>query len=93
MDARVNVERILGLDEGDAHVIRNAGALVTDDVRRSLELSRSLGTEEVVVLLHTDCGARDGDLDAAAREAAAGIGDHARGLVYDVDTGSLRQVT
>jgi carbonic anhydrase len=92
MDARVNVERILDLDAGDAHVIRNAGALVTDDVRRSLELSRSLGTEEVVVLLHTDCGARDGDLDAAAREAAAEIGDHARGLVYDVDNGSLREV-
>ena len=93
MDARVNVERILGLDEGDAHVIRNAGALVTEDVRRSLELSRSLGTERVVVLLHTDCGARDGDLDAAAREAAAEIGDGARGMDYDVDERSLRQVT
>ena len=93
MDARVNVERILGLEEGDAHVIRNAGALVTDDVRRSLEVSRSLGTEEVVVLLHTDCGGRDGDLDAAAREAAAEIGDSARGMVYDVDARSLRQAT
>ena len=93
MDTRVNVERILGLDEGDAHVIRNAGALVTDDVRRSLKLSRSLGTEEVIVLLHTDCGARDGDLEAAAREAAAEIGGHARGMVYDVDERSLRQVT
>jgi carbonic anhydrase len=93
MDARLNVERILGLEEGDAHVIRNAGALVTDDVRRSLELSRSLGTEEVVVLLHTDCGARDGDLETAAREAAAEIGDRARGMVYDVDDDSLRQVT
>ena len=40
MDARVNVERILGLEEGDAHMIRNAGALVTDDVKRSLEASR-----------------------------------------------------
>ena len=93
MDARVNVERILGLAEGDAHVIRNAGALVTDDVVRSLELSRSLGTEEVVVLLHTDCGVRDGDLDTAAREAAAEIGDHARGLVYDVDTRALRKAS
>jgi carbonic anhydrase len=93
MDARVNVERILGLAEGDAHVIRNAGALVTDDVRRSLEVSRSLGTEEVVVLLHTDCGARSGDLDAAAREAAAEIGGRVRGMVYDVQTRDLREVT
>jgi carbonic anhydrase len=93
MDARVSVERILGLAEGDAHVIRNAGALVTEDVLRSLELSRELGTEEVVVLLHTDCGARDGDLDAAAREAVAELGAHARGLVYDVEDGSLRQAT
>jgi carbonic anhydrase len=93
MDARVNVERILGLEEGDAHVIRNAGALITDDVLRSLGVSRSLGTEGVIVLLHTDCGARDGDLDAAAREAAAEIGNRARGMVYDVDERSLRQVT
>ena len=56
MDARLNVEQILGLEDGDAHVIRNAGALVTDDVRRSLEASQALGTEEVVLLLHTDCG-------------------------------------
>ena len=92
MDARVNVERILGLDEGDAHVIRNAGALVTDDVRRSLETSQSLGTEEVVLLLHTDCGARSGNLDAAAREAAAEIGGRVRALIYDVDTDELREV-
>ena len=93
MDARVNVERILGLGEGDAHVIRNAGALVTDDVKRSLEASRSLGTEEVVLLLHTDCAVRDGDLDAEAREAAAEIGGRVRALVYDVDADSLREVT
>ena len=92
MDARVNVEQILGLEEGDAHVIRNAGALVTDDVRRSLEVSRSLGTEEVVVMLHTDCGGRTGDLDAAAREAAAEIGGNVRACVYDVHTGELREV-
>jgi carbonic anhydrase len=93
MDARVNVERILGLAEGDAHVIRNAGALVTGDVKRSLELSRSLGAEEVLVILHTDCGARNGDLDSQAREAAAEIGGRVRGLVYDVDADSLREVT
>ena len=92
MDARVNVERILGLEEGDAHVIRNAGALVTDDVRRSLEVSRSLGTEAVVVMLHTDCGGRSGDLDAAAREAAAEIDGPVRACVYDVDARELRDV-
>ena len=90
MDARVNVERILGLDEGDAHVIRNAGALVTDDVKRSLETSRSLGTERVILMLHTDCGARSGDLDALAREAAAEIGGDATPMVYDVETRELR---
>jgi carbonic anhydrase len=93
MDARVNVERILGLEEGDAHVIRNAGAHVTDDVLRSLEASRSLGTEEVVLMLHTDCGAREGDLDAAARAAAAEIGGRVRALIYDVDSRELREVT
>ncbi len=93
MDARVNVERILELEEGDAHVIRNAGALVTEDVQRSLEASHSLGTEEVVLMLHTDCGAREGDLDAAARAAASEIGGRVRALVYDVDDRELREVT
>lgn len=93
MDARLNVERILGLEEGDAHVIRNAGAHVTDDVLRSLEASRSLGTEDVVLMLHTDCGAREGDLDAAARDAAARIGGAVRALIYDVDSRELREVT
>jgi carbonic anhydrase len=93
MDARVPVERLLGLQEGDAHVIRNAGALVTDDVLRSLELSRSLGTEEVALVLHTDCGARQGDLDEAVRESTAQIGGSVRGYVYDVDTLELREVS
>jgi len=92
MDARVDVERILGLEEGDAHVIRNAGALVTDDVKRSVEVSRSLGTEQVVVMLHTDCGGRSGDLDEAAREAAGEIGGRVRACVYDVDARELRDV-
>ena len=92
MDARLNVERILELKEGDAHVIRNAGGVVTDDVLRSLEVSRSLGTEEAIVVLHTDCGARQGDLEAAVREAVAEIGWRARGMIYDVHTGSLRHV-
>jgi carbonic anhydrase len=92
MDARVNVERILDLAEGDAHVIRNAGGLVTEDVLRSLEVSRSLGTEDTVVILHTDCAARHDDLEAAVREAVAKIDGRASGMIYDVDTGSLREV-
>jgi carbonic anhydrase len=57
MDARLNVYGILGLAEGDAHVIRNAGGAVTDDEIRSLAISqRLLGTEEIILIHHTDCG-------------------------------------
>ena len=57
MDARLNVYGMLGLQEGDAHVIRNAGGVVTDDEIRSLAISqRLLGTEEIVLIHHTDCG-------------------------------------
>src|SRR5207245_6718198 len=57
MDARLHVSKILGLNEGDAHVIRNAGGAVTDDAIRSLTISqRLLGTEEIVLIHHTDCG-------------------------------------
>jgi carbonic anhydrase len=57
MDARLNVDGILGLHEGDAHVIRNAGGVVTDDEIRSLAISqRLLGTEEIILIHHTDCG-------------------------------------
>jgi carbonic anhydrase len=57
MDARVNPSLILGLQEGDAHVIRNAGGVVTDDEIRSLAISqRLLGTEEIILIHHTDCG-------------------------------------
>jgi carbonic anhydrase len=57
MDARVNPYPILGLELGDAHVIRNAGGVVTDDEIRSLAISqRLLGTEEIVLIHHTDCG-------------------------------------
>ncbi len=57
MDARLHVPAILGLDEGDAHIIRNAGGVVTDDTVRSLAISqRLLGTEEIVLIHHTDCG-------------------------------------
>jgi carbonic anhydrase len=57
MDARLHVSKILGLEEGDAHVIRNAGGVVTDDEIRSLAISqRLLGTREIVLIHHTDCG-------------------------------------
>jgi len=57
MDARLNVYGMLGLTEGDAHVIRNAGGVVTDDEIRSLAISqRLLGTEEIILIHHTDCG-------------------------------------
>ncbi len=57
MDARLHVSKILGLNEGDAHVIRNAGGAVTEDAIRSLAISqRLLGTEEIVLIHHTDCG-------------------------------------
>src|SRR6202165_5222126 len=57
MDARLHVSKILGLNEGDAHVFRNAGGAVTDDAIRSLAISqRLLGTEEVILIHHTDCG-------------------------------------
>ncbi len=57
MDARLNLYRVLGLGDGDAHMIRNAGGVVTDDVIRSLAISqRLLGTTEIVLIHHTDCG-------------------------------------
>ena len=57
MDARLNVYGILGLNEGEAHVIRNAGGVVTDDEIRSLAISqRLLGTSEIILIHHTDCG-------------------------------------
>jgi len=67
MDARLDPLRLLGLERGDAHVIRNAGGLATDDAIRSLSASqRLLGTEEVVVVMHEDCG-----LEGASDEAFA----------------------
>jgi len=57
MDARINIESLFGLPSGDAHIIRNAGGVVTDDVLRSLLISQHLlGTREILLLHHTDCG-------------------------------------
>ena len=126
MDARMDVFAMLGLSNGEAHIIRNAGGVVTDDVIRSLAISqRKLNTREIVVINHTQCGmltfgddefreslrAETGmkptwspesftDLDAEVRNSLNRIRNsafiphrHARGFVYDVGTGRLREVT
>jgi carbonic anhydrase len=120
MDARLDPAKFLGLDEGDAHVIRNAGGVVTDDALRSLIISHHLlGTQEAVVIAHTDCGMvtfKDEelqerldtdvefhafpDIDENVRSGVKKIQDssllpdsfEARGFVYDVKTGELREV-
>jgi carbonic anhydrase len=76
MDCRIDPLRVLGLQVGDAVVLRNAGAQFSDDVVRSLKLSRGLGVTQVHVLAHTDCAAYQGDDEAAAdgaRRTAARI--------------------
>jgi carbonic anhydrase len=103
MDARLDPQALLGLEPGDAHVIRNVGGVITEDELRSLSISqRRLGTEEVVLIHHTDCGL----LAAAADERAhvrASIErvrasplvprkESVRGFVYEVETGRLREV-
>ena len=126
MDARLNPYGLLGLQEGDAHVIRNAGGVITQDELRSLAISqRLLGTKEIVLIHHTDCGmltftedefkatilADTGikpswsteafsDLDIDVRQSMARIQaepsiplkDSVRGFVYNVATGTLREV-
>ena len=126
MDARLNPYGLLGLSEGDAHIIRNAGGIVTQDELRSLAISqRLLGTKEIVLIHHTDCGMLTftddafrqqilddtgiaptwapeafTDLDADVRtsiarihaEPSIPIKDSVRGFVYDVTSGSLREV-
>jgi carbonic anhydrase len=75
MDARLNPYGILGLKEGDAHVIRNAGGVVTDDEIRSLAISqRLLGTEEIILIHHTDCGMLTFTDDAFKRSIQDEIG-------------------
>ena len=75
MDSRMDVFELLGLAHGDAHVIRNAGGVITDDVIRSLCLSqRYLGTREIVLLHHTDCGLQRVTDDQLKAELEAEIG-------------------
>jgi carbonic anhydrase len=74
MDTRIDLFPMLGLQRGDAHIIRNAGGLVTDDALRSLSASqRLLGTEEIVVVMHDGCGLHGASEDEFA-EALAGDG-------------------
>jgi carbonic anhydrase len=76
MDARIDPVRVLGLGIGDAHIMRNAGGVVTDDAIRSIAVSqRLLGTSEIMLIHHTDCGMltfRDDDLKAQI-EAECGV--------------------
>jgi len=125
MDARLTVEDVLALRTGDAHIIRNAGGLATDDAIRSLVISQQLlGTEEVIVVEHTGCGmltfhdedvhqdlvAKTGsdvdldfhafpDLESNLRAQVERIKAHpwikdvpVHGLVYEVESGRLREV-
>ena len=108
MDARLDPYELLGLERGDAHIVRNAGGLVTDDALRSLSISqRLLGTEELVVVMHRDCGMQGADepggFDDLEAELRAGLAklraaeelparDRIRGLIYDPADGSLEGI-
>src|SRR5260370_33329602 len=75
MDARLDVHKILGLDEGDAHVIRNAGGVATDDAIRSIVISqRLLGTKEIILIHHTDCGMLTFKDDEVKRQIESEVG-------------------
>jgi carbonic anhydrase len=93
MDTRIDLFPMLGLQRGDAHIIRNAGGLVTDDALRSLSASqRLLGTEEVVVVMHEGCGLCGASEDAFAHALAADgvLPDWRLGAFEDVEE-TLRQ--
>lgn len=89
MDSRIDSFRIFGLDSGEAHILRNAGGLVTDDVLRSLVLSqRLLQTREVILMHHTNCGLHGADEPALRAEIAADAGHappYAFGAFEDID--------
>jgi carbonic anhydrase len=96
MDARLDVEEALGLRTGDAHIIRNAGGLATDDAIRSLIVSQErLGTDEVLVIGHTGCGLEGADEEAMRDSLTARTGrrlDLAFGSFADVETSVRAQV-
>ncbi len=89
MDCRIDLEAAIGLRPGEAHVLRNAGGIVTDDVIRSLALSqRKLGTREVMLIHHTDCGLEkisDGEFRAELEEAAGEAPNFPIGAFADVE--------
>src|SRR4051794_8257022 len=105
MDTRIDLFPMLGIERGDAHIVRNAGGLVTADALRSLSASqRLLGTEEVVVIMHRDCGLEGrsdfggfADVEVELRrglerlraEPSLPHRDRIRGLIYDPADGSL----
>ena len=95
MDARLDLFRLLGLEIGDAHILRNAGGRVTDDVIRSLLLSsHALGTREVVVIHHTGCGllgATNDGLRARVHDATGHRADHIDFLPIEDVKESVRQ--
>ena len=126
MDSRIDLFRLFGLHLGEAHVIRNAGGIVTEDVMRSLTLSQALlGTREIILIQHTGCGligeeddlrrkVADAtgsdppwplgafeDIEASVRRQLEVLhgsphllgGQSARGFVYEVETGRLREVS
>jgi carbonic anhydrase len=97
MDSRIDNFRIFGLDSGEAHILRNAGGLVTDDVLRSLVLSqRLLRTREVIVMHHTNCGLHGTDEAALRAEIAAEAGHappYAFGAFRDLDEAVRAAVT
>lgn len=98
MDARMDVETILGLKPGDAHILRNAGAIVTEDVLRSLVISHHLlGTREVMIIGHTGCGMAtftDNELKARlrAKTRAAAVAPQSFGAFADLEESVREQV-
>ncbi|MEN9645049.1 MAG: hypothetical protein RL238_1718 [Actinomycetota bacterium] len=75
MDSRMNIFEMLGLEHGEAHIIRNAGGVVTDDVIRSLVLSqRRLGTREIILIHHTNCGLEGVSVDEFKQELEREVG-------------------
>jgi carbonic anhydrase len=97
MDARIKLFDVLGLKHGDAHILRNAGGLATDDAMRSLLLSQhGLGTQEVMVIQHTDCGLQglhDADLAGRIEDATGHPVPFAFGGFDDVDASVRASLT
>ncbi len=96
MDARIGPSALLGIGEGDAHVIRNAGGIVTDDVIRSLMLSqRLLGTREIMLIQHTECGLLgldEADLNEAIETETGARPGFEIGAFADVDSAVRRSI-